>query len=88
MSENMRIISINEYSSNMGKLIDVRNPLEYNKKHDIRSINIYADKLLYNHSKYLSKNKKYFIICEKGHLSKKVVRALSYYGYNVTQVVY
>lgn len=84
----MKIISINNYDVSMGVLIDVRNPVEYNKVHDSRSINIYADKLMFNPGKYLDKNKTYYIICEKGHLSKKVVRALSYYGYSVVQVVY
>lgn len=84
----MRIININEYNENMGKLIDVQHPLDYAKKHDPRSINIYADKLIMNHAKYLSKGKTYYIICSKGNLSKRVVRTLSYYGYNLVQVVY
>jgi len=84
----MNIISINEYDSTMGKLIDVQHPLDYKKKHDPRSINIYADKLLMNHRKYLNKFDKYFIVCEKGILSSRVVRTLAFYGYNVTQVKY
>ena len=84
----MKIINLSEYNSSMGQLIDVRHPLDYAKNHDNRSINIYAEKLIYNHSKYLDKSKKYFLICEKGHLSKKAVRTLSYYGYDVTQVIY
>ena len=84
----MRTISINEYNSNMGKLIDVRNPLDYQNYHDPRSINIYADKLILNHRKYLDKNHVYYIICEKGVLSSKVVRTLSYFGYNLVQVKY
>ena len=83
----MRIIKINEYNTNMGKLIDVQHPLDYKKDHDPRSINIYADKLIMNHQKYLNKHDIYYIICSKGHLSKKVVRTLSYYGYNVVQVL-
>ena len=84
----MKTISINSYQSSMGKLIDVQHPLDYEKKHDHRSINIYADKLIFNHSKYLNKDETYYIICSKGHLSKKVVRTLSFYGYNVVQVKY
>ena len=84
----MKIISIYDYNESMGKLIDVQHPLDYKKKHDTRSINIYADKLIINHSRLLNKNEKYYIICEKGRLSKRVVTALSFYGYDVTQVKY
>lgn len=84
----MKTININEYNSSMGQLIDVQHPLDYQKKHDPRSINIYADKLIMNHKKYLNKNYIYYIICEKGTLSSKVVRTLTYYGYNLVQVKY
>lgn len=84
----MKVISINDYNENMGILIDVRHPLDYVKKHDPRSINIYADKLILNHSKYLNKNDTFYIICSKGLLSSRVVRTLSYYGYNLVQVKY
>ena len=82
----MKMIKLNDYNPSMGKLIDVRHPLEYAKSHDARSINIYADKLLMNPSKYLNKKDTYFIVCTKGFLSKKVVRTLSYYGYNLVYV--
>jgi len=84
----MKTISIYEYNESFGKLIDVQHPLDYKKKHDPRSINIYADKLIMNHKKYLNKTERYYIICEKGKLSKRVVSALSYYGYDVVQVKY
>ena len=84
----MKSINICEYNESMGKLIDVQHPLDFQKKHDPRSINIYADKLIYNHNRYLNKREVYYIICEKGRLSKKVVLALLYYGYNVIQVKY
>ncbi len=84
----MKSININEYNSSMGQLIDVQHPLDYQKKHDTRSINIYADKLIMNHKKYLNKNNTYYIICEKGTLSSRVVRTLTYYGYNLVQVKY
>ena len=83
----MQTIKLSEYNSNMGILIDVRHPLEYSKRHDPRSINIYADKLLLNYKKLLDINKTYYIICEKGHLSKRVVTNLSYLGYKVVQVL-
>ena len=84
----MKSINIKDYTPLMGTLIDVRNPIEYKNKHYDGSINIYADKLIMNHNKYLNKNETYYIICDKGHLSSRVVRTLSYYGYNVIQVKY
>ena len=72
----------------MGILIDVRNPNDANNKPINGSINIYADKLLMNYKTLLDPNKKYFIICDKGVLSRKVVAILEYYGYNVTQVIH
>ena len=35
----------------------------------------------------LDYSKKYYIICNKGHLSQKVEAMLELYGYAVTQVV-
>lgn len=84
----MKVININEYSSLYGVLIDVQHPLDYQKKHDPRSINIYADKLILNHKKYLNKSDTYYIICNKGTLSKRVVHHLQYLGYKVVQVKY
>ena len=60
----MKSIEINNYNENMGVLIDVRHPIDYAKKHDIRSINIYADKLMANHKKLL--NKCYFLCVKWG----------------------
>lgn len=84
----MKSINIKDYQEKMGLLIDVQHPLDYKNKHDPRSINIYADKLLMNHSKYLNKQDTYYIICNKGVLSKKVVYNLTYFGYKVVQVKY
>ena len=83
----MKSISINNYNLNMGILIDVRNKDDYNKKHINGSINIPYNELIFNHSKYLNKNNKYFLICSGGILSKKATNILSIYGYDVTNVV-
>ena len=45
------------------------------------------EKLLYNPSLYLDKNKKYYFYCKKGIKSKKVVSILEIYGYDVTRVI-
>ncbi len=81
----MKRIKYNEYNIDMGKLINVNHPLDYIK--DNISTNIYYEKLIYNPSKYLDKKTKYYITCNKGKLSQKVVTTLEFYGYNVTQVV-
>ena len=82
----MKVIEYEKYDESLGQLIDVQHPIDYEKKHDLRSINIYADKLLLNPKAYLDKNKTYYIMCRKGFLSRKVVRMLTFYGYNVVLV--
>ena len=82
----MNKIMLSEYNKSLGPLIDVRDPLKYAKKHDPRSTNIYVDKILLNY-KMLDKNKTYYIICENGILSKRVVNYLNYLGYKAIQVI-
>ena len=83
----MKTILESEFRPNMGILIDVKDPISYNEKHNPYSINIYYDKLLMNHNTLLSKDKKYFIMCDKGRKSKQAVRILGFYGYDVTYVI-
>lgn len=61
-------------------------------KHDGILINLEKDyepyeKLLYNPSLYLDKNKKYYFYCKNGIKSKKVVSILEIHGYDVTRVI-
>ena len=63
---NMKRMSINNYYKSMGKLIDVQNATDYQKKHHPDSINIPYDKLMLNYKTLLEKNKPYFIVCAKG----------------------
>lgn len=81
----MKRINIKDYKPYMGILIDVRDPVYYQKEHYQNSINIPYNKLLLNYKTLLDPNKKYFITCTKGHKSKKAVSILEYYGYDVTQ---
>lgn len=78
---------MSEYNSSFGILIDVQHPEDYLKNPTFGSINIYADKLLMNYKTMLDKNKRYYIVCNKGFLSRKVVSVLEFYGYDVTQVI-
>lgn len=84
----MKRINLSDYNPVMGILIDVQHPLDYKKNPTQGSINIYADKLLMNSKAYLDFGKRYFIICNKGFLSRRVVAYLEYLGYNVTQVLH
>ena len=84
----MKRIRLSDYHKGMGTLIDVQHPEDYNENPTPGSINIYADKLLLDHKKYLDKNQKYYLICNKGFLSKKAVSMLEYLGYDVTQVIH
>ncbi len=67
-------------------IIDVRNNTDFNKFNIYGSINIpYLD--IYNNYKlYLDKSKTYYIICESGYTSKKIVKFLFKQNYNVIHV--
>ncbi len=84
----MKRIKVTDYKSYMGKLIDVQDPTSYLENHHPLSVNIYYDTLLLHHKDLLNKSDKYYIICHKGHKSKKAVSILEFYGYDVTQVYY
>lgn len=83
----MKKIMYSDYNPAMGLLIDVQHPLDYKENPTSNSKNVYADKLMLNYKTVLDKDKKYFIICSKGSLSKRVVAMLEYLGYDVTQVI-
>ena len=83
----MKKIMYSEYNPDMGILIHVQHPLDYKENPTPNSKNIYADKLLMSYKVLLDKSKKYFIICNKGTLSGRVVAMLEYLGYDVTQVL-
>lgn len=83
----MKNMKIEEYNSSLGTLIDVEDIVSFSEEHHPDAINIPYQKLLYNYNKYLDKSKKYFIMCKKNRMSKKVVSILSFYGYNVTHII-
>jgi len=83
----MKVISINEYNSNMGTLIDIEDKNTYNIKHIEGAINIPYLELSYRFNELLDKNKTYYIYCHGGHKSKRIVSILEAYGYNVVQVL-
>lgn len=79
----MKKIKLKDYNSFMGELIDVND----NKNPNINSsMHIRYDDLLINHKELINKNKKYYIVCNGGVKSKKVVAMLEFYGYDVTLI--
>lgn len=78
----MKTININDYQKHMGKLIilDDNNDINYGTK-------ISYDYLLFHYKELLNKNDSYYIMCNKGQKSKRIVSILELYGYNVTNVI-
>ncbi len=84
----MKRLDIKDYNKNKGILIDIQNKIDYNDYHHPDSINIPYETLLLNYKTLLDKNKKYYIVCNKGVKSRKAVAILEFYGYDVTQMSY
>ncbi|MBQ2891659.1 MAG: rhodanese-like domain-containing protein [Bacilli bacterium] len=69
------------------RIIDVRDPNEYDQYHIHGSINIPCNLLIEKHNLFIKKNFSYFIICQNGSRSKTASIALSKLNYNVTNVI-
>ena len=69
------------------KIIDVRDPNEYDSYHIQYSLNVPGSLLIDKSNLFLNKNQKYFIICYNGTRSKVVTLALLKLGYNVINVI-
>jgi len=67
-------------------LIDIRSIEKYNNNHIMNAINIPANELLMRPEKYLEKNKKYYIYCQRGIQSRKVCSILTGYKYDVVNI--
>lgn len=63
-------------------LIDIRSEISYRQGHIPNARNIPANYLLLNYKKYLKKEKIYYIYCQNGLTSKRVVQKLNSLGYN------
>lgn len=68
-------------------IIDIRNMEKYNDKHMPGAINISLNQLLINPEKYLQRNLKYYIYCQRGMQSRKLVKILKNNGYNVVNII-
>ncbi len=81
-------ISTDELHGLIGKeeIIDVREEYEYAMGHVPTAKNIPVNEIAANHSKYLEKNKTYYIICQSGGRSMQVCVYLKQFGYDVVNV--
>ena len=67
-------------------IIDIRNRGEYLLGHIDNAINIEKNTLLSNYGKYLNKSDTYYIYCNSGISSKRVVEYLNSLGYNTVNI--
>ena len=67
-------------------IIDIRCSSNYLIVHVNNSINISEIELVNNHYKYLNKNDIYYIYCDYGNRSKRVVFYLNNLGYNTVNI--
>ena len=80
-------ININELLNMKNiNIVDIRNVEKYNDNHIPNAINIPQEKILLNPNKYLDKNIRYYIYCQKGMSSYNICRILTTMGYKVTTI--
>ena len=80
-------VSISYLKNNQLKnIIDIRSIQKYNDGHIYNAKNIPYNDLIMNHYKYLNKEEKYYIYCQRGIQSKKTCQVLNALGYHVINV--
>lgn len=67
-------------------IIDIRDKSKYIKGHIPGSINIDEYNLFVNHDKYLNKDEVYYLYCDSGFRSSKLVNNLNVLGYNTVNI--
>ena len=80
------LIDINDIK-NKNNIIDIRSSISFNKFNYEGSRNIPRMLLLSNPELYLNKNEEYYIMCDKGLLSKSVSNILNSLGYNCYSII-
>ena len=85
----MSVIDFYKYyqTKNDFRIIDVRDPDEYDSYHIHNSLNIPSSLIIDKHHLFINKNQKYFIICYNGTRSKVVAMHLNNLGYNTVNVI-
>lgn len=86
--EDVNSIHVNEIDNILTdiQLIDIREPYECANSSINHSKNIPMSQLLSNPDKFLTKNEKYYIMCQSGGRSANTVMALKKAGYDVVNV--
>ena len=81
-------ISINELlkKENDAYIIDIRSNQSYNNNHIPNAKNIPSMTLISNPSKYLEKDKTYYLYCQKGTTSIKICSLLNNLGYKTVNI--
>ena len=74
------------HSINNGIIIDIRNSYKYSLGNIPNSINISEFNLTYNPSQYLNKVDTYYLYCDSGVRSKKLVSYLCSLGYKCVNI--
>lgn len=67
-------------------LIDIRDTYSYQKGHIKNSKNIPVEILMQSPQTYLNYNETYYIYCQAGNTSKKVVNILNNRGYHTVNI--
>ena len=82
-------ISINDFIKICDKvnIIDIRSRQKYNDNHILNSKNIDKNELILYPNKYLNKNDKYYVYCQRGSNSLRVCQILRNKGYNVYNIL-
>lgn len=68
------------------RIIDIRNPQQFNNNHIPGAKNISFEKLLIEPEKYIEKYKTYYIYCQKGIKSMTIVRRLNKLGFKTVNI--
>ncbi|GAA0079199.1 rhodanese-like domain-containing protein [Clostridium sp. CTA-5] len=86
--EDTKVINVNDIDNLIGKidLIDIREEYEYKNGSIKTAKNIPMGELLNEPSKYLKKNKEYYIMCQSGGRSARTCSNLVKQGFDVINV--
>ena len=80
-------ISVNELKKlNNANIIDIRSIEKYNNGYILNAKNISMEQLIVYPHKYLNKNQKYYIYCQKGIQSRKLCQILKKSGFYVIDI--
>lgn len=82
-------ISMDEFLKQSSTLtvIDIRSNQSFNNNHIPGAINIPYEKLLVDPNHYLTQTKTYYLYCQKGISSKKIVSILNRMGYHAVHIM-